>query len=129
MPIAPAAAPMSAPPKVDATRYQPIVRPNRVLRARSPSGLMLASIDSPHGDQDERSPATAATTTPATVTPTDVTATPRPSRPLVVARPGRGSGRRARCPPVATPRRRPRRGRRPATRVLAGGTGPAPRRP
>jgi hypothetical protein len=38
------------------------VIPQREWRPRSPSGVMLASIDSPHGDQAERiAPATAAT--------------------------------------------------------------------
>ena len=46
------------------TAKAPAVRPHRLPRARSPSGLMLASIDSPQGDQDERRPATTARTAP-----------------------------------------------------------------
>src|SRR5437660_1030670 len=64
-PARPSSTPAAAPPVIDAARYAVTVTPHRLSRARSPSGWMLASIDSPHGDQLERSPATVATTRPA----------------------------------------------------------------
>src|SRR6476661_2000579 len=63
-PSAPAIPPVTAPPAIDPAKYHVTVRVQRLPRARSPNGLMLASIDSPHGDHDERIAATIATTTP-----------------------------------------------------------------
>src|SRR5271165_3207361 len=72
-PSPPASPPTVRPPATEPAKYQATVRPHRVLRARSPSGLMLASIDSPQGDQEERSAATTATASPARVTSRGVT--------------------------------------------------------
>src|SRR3954451_9758028 len=57
-------APNSAPAAVDAAVYQSAVVIHRLPRARSPSGWMLESIDSPQGDQVERTAATRATAIP-----------------------------------------------------------------
>src|SRR3954471_6796220 len=66
MPRAPSAAPIAAPPTVDATTYAVTVLRQDAPRPRSPSGVMLASIDSPQGDQVARMPAAAATARPTT---------------------------------------------------------------
>src|SRR4051794_35805534 len=66
MPRAPSNAPIAAPPAVDATTYAVTVRRQDAPRPRSPSGVMLASIDSPQGDQVARIPAAAATARPTT---------------------------------------------------------------
>src|SRR3954447_6535179 len=66
MPSAPSTAPIAAPPVVDATTYAVTVRRQDAPRPRSPSGVMLASIDSPQGDQVARTPAAAATASPTT---------------------------------------------------------------
>src|SRR5437588_5916650 len=59
----PKAAPASAPPPAEARTWAAAVSHHRFRRTRSPSGWMLASIDSPHGDQAERTPAISATAT------------------------------------------------------------------
>src|SRR5665213_464259 len=59
-PISPAIAPAAAPAAVDDRAYAPTVSHQRLFRALSPRGLMLASIDSPQGLQLDRSPATTA---------------------------------------------------------------------
>src|SRR4051812_5241458 len=66
MPRAPSTVPIAAPPAVDATTYAVTVRRQDAPRPRSPSGVMLASIDSPQGDQVARIPAAAATARPTT---------------------------------------------------------------
>src|SRR4051812_11232356 len=66
MPRAPNTAPITAPPTVDATTYAVTVLRQDAPRPRSPSGVMLASIDSPQGDQVARTPAAADTARPTT---------------------------------------------------------------
>src|SRR5439155_24495146 len=53
-PIDPNTDPTTAPEAADATPHAVTVIPHLELRLRSPSGVMLASIDSPHGDHAER---------------------------------------------------------------------------
>src|SRR5437588_10359942 len=67
IPNAPRTAPAARPPATEPTRYAPAVTPHRLPRARSPSGLMLESIDSPQGDQVERTPAMRASPNPTTL--------------------------------------------------------------
>ena len=67
-------------------------------RPRSPSGVMLASIDSPHGDHADLIAATAAIPMPTTTAAAAVVIRVVP-RPRAGGRPGRGSGGPARCPP------------------------------
>ena len=64
----PASTPTAAPPAVEPSTYHAVVRPHRRRRPRSPSGVMLVSIDSPQGDHVERTAATAATASPASRT-------------------------------------------------------------
>src|SRR5439155_1467306 len=49
----PRAAPARAPALAEARTWAAAVSHHRFRRTRSPSGWMLASIDSPHGDQAE----------------------------------------------------------------------------
>src|SRR5438270_126092 len=57
-PSSPASAPTAAAATTEPAAKNATVTPHLDPRARSPSGVMLASIDSPHGDHAERSPAT-----------------------------------------------------------------------
>src|SRR6185312_14116244 len=65
-PAAPRRAPATAPAPVAATAKAVTVIPHRLPRLRSPSGVMLPSIDSPQGDHSERRPATTASGTATT---------------------------------------------------------------
>src|SRR3954452_12308444 len=64
VPAHPRAAPTMAPAAVEPPTYQPAVTNQWFPRPRSPSGWMLESIDSPQGDQVERTAATSATAIP-----------------------------------------------------------------
>src|SRR5690348_2261014 len=88
-PTAPSAAPKAIPPATDPAEYQAAVTPHRLFLARSPSGLMLASIDSPQGDQVDRIAATTASGTPRTTATALLVTARRPRRRRRVAR-GRG---------------------------------------
>ena len=61
-PSAPGAAPISAPPSVAPSANAVTVTAHVEPRPRSPSGVMLASIDSPQGDQAARTAASTAAT-------------------------------------------------------------------
>jgi len=52
--------PRSAAATVDAVMYATTVVAHFEFRLRSPSGVMLASIETPQGDHEDRSPATIA---------------------------------------------------------------------
>src|SRR5205823_10431212 len=95
--------PTAAPVSVDPARKNPAVELHRDPRARSPSGVMLASIDSPHGDHAEYTPANSAHMDPARASATGVvTSPPRRS----AGRPGTGWDAPARCRPPGAPRPR-----------------------
>src|SRR5947208_16567065 len=63
-PIEPPVHPAAAPATVVPPRYQLTVVRQCPPRDRSPSGVMLPSIDSPQGDHADRMPATTASPTP-----------------------------------------------------------------
>src|SRR3954447_23253452 len=87
-PSPPAMAPSAMPPATAPATNHDAVTANRLCRPRSPNGVMLESIDSPHGDHVAR---TAPTT--ADATPIHTTAA------VTALAPGTGSGRPARCRP------------------------------
>src|SRR5438067_8002026 len=62
-PTAPSSVPAAPPAAVAASPKAVTVIPHLRPRLRSPSGVMLPSIDSPQGDHSERSPATTASGT------------------------------------------------------------------
>src|SRR3954451_12728035 len=94
-PTNPASAPVVIPPSTEPTTKNDAAITNRLFRPRSPSGVMLESIDSSHGDHVALIAPTTAATTPVHTT----TSVMSPS-------PDTGSGRPARCPRRAA-RRRP----------------------
>src|SRR2546428_8153920 len=63
-PTHPSTQPTPAPAAVDPARSQATVVAQFAPRDRSPSGVMLPSIDSPQGDQADRTPATRASPNP-----------------------------------------------------------------
>src|SRR5439155_2880843 len=73
-PAAPSSPPAAAPAAVAPTANHAAVTPHLDRLARSPSGLMLPSIDSPQGDHAERTPATAASAAarPVRTSPPDI---------------------------------------------------------
>ncbi len=91
-----ARAPMVTPPRTEPATKNIAATPNRLFRPRSPSGVMLESIDSPHGDQVDRTAPTTADATPAHTTTAVTVRGPDTSwdRP---ARCPRRAGRRRRC--------------------------------
>src|SRR5439155_25136085 len=64
-PSAPSPDPAAIPPSVEPLTKAATVTPHRRPRARSPSGVMLPSIDAPQGDHVERIAPTSARATPA----------------------------------------------------------------
>ncbi|TML35813.1 MAG: hypothetical protein E6G29_07240 [Actinobacteria bacterium] len=97
-PTAPAAAPSAADDRAEPKMKKATVTGHLDERPRSPSGVMLASIDSPHGDHADLIAATAAIPMPTTTAAAAVVIRVVP-RPRAGGRPGRGSGGPARCPP------------------------------
>src|SRR5690349_606200 len=90
-PAAPRAAPRAAPAAPAASANAVTVIPHRLPRLRSPSGVMLPSIDSPQGDHSERSPATIAsgTATVSSAGAVTIALAVRPEAGMVGTDPGR----------------------------------------
>src|SRR5438067_12136023 len=94
-PRPPAASPVTAPPSVEPMKKNHAATANRLFRPRSPSGVMLESIDSPHGDHVAR------------MAPMTAAAPPVQNTTLVIGpSPDTGSGLRPRFVLSATRRRR-----------------------
>src|SRR5580658_5689889 len=76
IPTSPSNAPTAAPPARLPTMCAVTVRTHRLPLVRSPSGWMLESIDTPHGDQAERTAAATATRQAPTTTISGTSAVP-----------------------------------------------------
>src|SRR5207245_1569416 len=98
-PRRPRAAPRAAPPVVLPARKAPMVIPHLDRRPRSPSGVMLPSIDWPQGDHVDLRAATTARPTPMATTVRSVAPMPvlravvRGSSPVEAGVPGMDPGR------------------------------------